>query len=130
MSPTTNVIRSSDIARCPIHAFGADHYLSDGSCLCTPMTQARWDRLSAADRDRVRDDSDLTPQLVGLEGWRVEVTEGVDDAGEPRRRRFYVGRSTGWRPIHLEVARKDSSGGFAASSRYDSVRRLYRREGL
>jgi hypothetical protein len=51
---------------------------------------------------------DLTPQLVGLEGKRVEVT-GAD--GE--RRRFIVGRSSGWRPCHLEIARRNSSGGGA-----------------
>lgn len=50
--------------------------------------------------------AELTPQLNGLEGKRVEV---VDCYGE--RRRFYVGKSTGWLPIHLEIARRNSSGG-------------------
>lgn len=49
--------------------------------------------------------ADLTPQLVGLEGKRVEVTE----PGAPTRR-FIVGRSTGWMPCHLEIKRRDSSG--------------------
>jgi len=48
----------------------------------------------------------LTKQLIGKEGRRVEV---VDRYGE--RRRFCVGRSTGWMPIHLEVARVSSRGG-------------------
>lgn len=48
----------------------------------------------------------LTPQLVGAEGKRVEV---VDSYGE--KRRFQVGKSTGWMPCHLEIARRNSSGG-------------------
>jgi hypothetical protein len=54
--------------------------------------------------------AELTPQLVGLEGKRVEV---VDRYGE--RRRFIVGKSTGWLPCHLEIARRDSSGGPAVT---------------
>ncbi|QGF20900.1 hypothetical protein JT354_gp09 [Serratia phage JS26] len=50
--------------------------------------------------------ANLTPQLSGLVGRRVEV---IDCYGE--RRRFIVGRSTGWMPCHLEIARRDSSGG-------------------
>ncbi|EEC5187408.1 hypothetical protein HRW90_004750 [Salmonella enterica] len=53
-----------------------------------------------------RCDIGLTPQLVGLEGRRVEV---VDAYGE--KRRFIVGRSSGWMPCHLEIARRDSHGG-------------------
>lgn len=49
---------------------------------------------------------ELTSQLIGMEGQRVEV---VDCWGE--KRRFIVGKSTGIIPIHLEVARRDSSGG-------------------
>lgn len=59
----------------------------------------------------------LSPQLIGLEGKRVEV---VTTYGETRR--FQVGRSTGWLPIHLEVARCNSSGGPAAEQSYRSVR--------
>lgn len=50
---------------------------------------------------------ELTPQLVGLEGRRVEV---LQPGAKPRR--FYVGKSTGWMPCHLEIARRNSSGGF------------------
>lgn len=53
-----------------------------------------------------RCESDLTPELRGLEGKRVEV---VDCYGETRR--FWVGRSTGWLPIHLEIERRNSGGG-------------------
>ncbi len=58
---------------------------------------ATWNRLTSTERAAVRDLSGLTPQLLDLEGWRVEVDTM---AGETRR--FYVGRSTGWRPCHLE----------------------------
>jgi hypothetical protein len=53
---------------------------------------------------------ELAPQLCGLERRRVEV---VDCYGETRR--FWVGNSTGWLPIHLEVKRSDSTGGIAVS---------------
>ena len=48
----------------------------------------------------------LTPQLKGLEGKRVEVIDKYDE-----KRRFWVGKSTGWYPVHLEVARSNSTGG-------------------
>lgn len=53
-----------------------------------------------------RCDSELTPQLKGLEGKRVEV---VDSYGETRR--FKVGKSTGWIPCHLEIASDRLHGG-------------------
>ena len=80
------------------------------------MTQARWDRLSKAERSRIRSDAGLTPQLKGYEGCRVEV---IDNYGE--RRRFWVGLSTGWVPCHLEIPRTDSSGGISADKSYQSV---------
>lgn len=61
-------------------------------------------------RNKLRCPVELTPQLTGLEGKRVEV---VDRHGE--RRRFIVGKSTGWLPIHLEIARRNSSGGPAVT---------------
>jgi hypothetical protein len=69
-----------------------------------------------------KDLSDLSPQLIGLEGWRVEA---ITTYGEIRR--FYVGMSTGWRPVHLEVHNRRSRGGNAASKTYQSVKRLYQR---
>ena len=86
----------------------------------TQMTQDKWDTLSHSQREQVRDNSGLSPQLVGLEGWRVEV---VTDYNE--KRRFIVGKSTGWRPCHLEISRRDSYGGPAAENHYKSVTRLY-----
>jgi len=60
----------------------------------------------------------LTHQLIGLEGKRVEV----EDA-DGQKRRFQVGRSTGWLPIHLEIARRTSSGGGAVyGAPFKSVR--------
>jgi hypothetical protein len=68
------------------------------------------------------DYSGLTPQLLDHEGWRVEV---VTTYGETKR--FYVGRSTGWKPCHIEVLTRRSLGGISADREYESVRRLYRR---
>lgn len=56
-----------------------------------------------------RCNAELNPSLIGLEGKRVEV---IDKDGN--RDRFYVGKSTGWMPCHLEIKRRDSSGGCAA----------------
>lgn len=86
------------------------------------MTQAKWDAMTPAQREQVRDNSDLSPQLRGLEGWRVEVVE----ADEPKPRRFIVGKSTGWRPCHLEIARRNSMGGSPARKSYLKVTRLWR----
>lgn len=63
----------------------------------------------------------LSPQLMGLEGHRVEVETVY---GETRR--FIVGKSTGWMPCHLEIKRTDSTGGMGAEREYESVRDLGR----
>lgn len=67
-----------------------------------------------------KDLSDLTKQLEGLEGWRVEVETTY---GETRR--FIVGRSTGIKPIHLEVKTRRSLGGMGAEKEYIRVTKLY-----
>ena len=85
------------------------------------MTQQEWNRMTAAEKNAARDLSGLSPQLCGLEGWRVEVTTDYGDT-----RRFIVGRSSGWRPCHIEVSRRNSLGGPAADKAYESVRPLYR----
>lgn len=54
--------------------------------------------------------AELTPQLIGLEGKRVEV---VDAYGH--KRRFTVGRSTGWMPCHCEIKQNNSKGGVAVT---------------
>ena len=85
------------------------------------MTQDKWDRLSPAEQARIRSDAGLTPQLIGLEGWRVEA---VTTYGETRR--FIVGRSSGWIPCHIEMRRRDSTGGIGADREYRSVKTLER----
>lgn len=66
--------------------------------------------------------ADLSPQLTGLEGWRVEVTPMDGD----NNRRFIVGKSTGPIPCHLEIKRRDSSGGIPADREYKWVKALER----
>lgn len=83
------------------------------------MTQAKWDSLTLSDRERIRDNSDLSPQLANLRGWRVEVVRM-----NGTKARFIVGRSTGWRPCHLEIYNSRSRGGGPADKEYRSVRPL------
>jgi hypothetical protein len=84
------------------------------------MDQATWNTLSPHERATRRDLSNLSPQLTAWKGWRVEV---VDTSGE--KRRFIVGVSTGWKPIHLEIKTRRSMGGEAAERTYQSVTPLY-----
>ena len=66
-------------------------------------------------------------------GERVEVTwkEGYEDLTgygamtDGKKARFYVGRSTGWKPVYLMILRKNSYGGSAiCSSGIESIRGL------
>ena len=86
------------------------------------MTQEKWDNLTASEKDRLRDESGLSPQLIGLEGWRVAVR----DEGATGYRKFIVGRSTGWRPCHLEIRNRRNLGGQPARKSYASICRLER----
>jgi hypothetical protein len=86
------------------------------------MTQAKWVSMTTAQQDAIRDNSGLTSDLIGKEGWRVQVRDTADS--EPRR--FIVGKSTGWRPCHLEVHNQRSLGGPPARESYYSVLCLYR----
>ena len=70
------------------------------------MTQEIWNSMSVLERDAVRSTAGLTKQLIGLEGARVEVVDSYGD-----KRRFWVSRSTGWVPCHIEVKRRTSTGG-------------------
>lgn len=56
--------------------------------------------------------TELHPQLIGLEGRRVEVK---DADGEIYR--FQVGRSTGWIPCHLQLHNCAAHGGPSVDSR-------------
>lgn len=85
------------------------------------MTQEKWSALSPTQREAIMDYSALSPQLKGFEGVRVEVVR-MDGTTA----RFIVGRSTGWKPCHIEISRRNTSGGPAASTTYKSVRPLYR----
>jgi hypothetical protein len=85
------------------------------------MTWGTWENLPEWQKNSLRDYNSLTPQLTGLEGMRVEVVTDYDET-----RRFIVGKSTGWKPIHLEIAQRNSSGGGGAERHYKSVRVLYR----
>ncbi len=81
----------------------------------TPEAYQRYEALcnvaqNVCESRHIRCDIELTPQLKGLEGKRVEVVDRYGD-----RRRFWVGRSTGWMPCHLEIARRNSSGGGSVS---------------
>lgn len=58
------------------------------------------------------DKSALRPELLPFERCRIEAT---DADGE--RVRFIVGRSTGWKPCHLEIKRRDAHGGGPVDSR-------------
>lgn len=62
-----------------------------------------------AKRTGFKCDAELTPQLIGLEGKRVEITYP-----EGHKSRFYVSRSGGWMPCHIEVKTRRSLGGCAA----------------
>lgn len=97
----------------------------DAAKIGTPEGYADYSRVMAAgsawaaDTNR-RCPAQLTPELRGKEGQRVEV---LDCYGE--RRRFTVGRSTGWLPIHLELRSGRSSGGGAVTGApFRSVRVL------
>lgn len=50
--------------------------------------------------------ADLIPQLDIYLGWRVEV-----QSSDGTKRRFNVGRSTGWMPCNIEVYNRRSYGG-------------------
>jgi len=84
------------------------------------MNYETWKNLTLAEKTNLVDNSALTKQLLGLEGWRVEV---ITTYGE--KRRFIVGKSTGWKPCHLEVSRRNALGGFSAEKEYSSVKKLY-----
>lgn len=85
--------------------------------------------------ERERDLSDLDTRFTPYyeSGERVEVTwkPGFEDytgygcRTDGKKARFYVGRSTGWKPIYLMILKRDSSGGPAIlSSAVENIRGL------
>lgn len=80
------------------------------------QARKRWERTGA------RCPVSLCPQLRGLEGVRVEVVDCYGD-----RRRFIVGRSTGFIPCHLALCRRNALSGPAVSGQpFRSVKALER----
>lgn len=66
------------------------------------MTWERWQQLTEAQRDKLRDTRKLHPELAPLRGWRVEVKYyGV-------RKRFIIGQTTGWKPATLGLYNRRS----------------------
>jgi hypothetical protein len=52
--------------------------------------------------------SELIPEFIGKEGQRVEVVNAYNET-----ERFYIGKSTGFIPCHLQILKSNSSGGGA-----------------
>ena len=108
-----------------LHANGAPvQSLAGLSPAGTPEAYRLYCRLVAAVREvhqstGKRCTAELTPQLVGLEGHRVEVVDCYGD-----RRRFIVGKSTGFIPCHLEVTRRGNGGPAVMGAPFESVRDL------
>jgi hypothetical protein len=62
------------------------------------MTWDQWSKMTRAEREAAMDRSALHPALIGLEGRKVRVSHR-----EYGLKTFRVGRSTGWRPVHLAM---------------------------
>lgn len=69
-----------------------------------------------AKRTGLKCTGNLNAQLVGYEGERVSV---VDSAGQHRS--FWVARTLGWMPGHLEIEFDNGEDGALASEIYQSV---------
>jgi hypothetical protein len=83
---------------------------------------AAWDKMRPWQKDICRDMTGLHWALVGLEGWRVELVYGGG-----WKERGIVSRSTGWKPCHIMLARRDSSGGGGVSPASSfTLRKLYK----
>ena len=77
----------------------------------SPEAYAQWQMLLKVGAARFAETgeycpADLTPQLIGLEGKRVEVTNVRGESS-----RFTVGRSCGWMPVHIELNSRRSHDG-------------------
>ncbi len=70
------------------------------------MTQARWNNMSPEQKDAMRDLVYLVPELIGQEGWRIEAVYP-----DGTKERYYVSRSTGWKPCHIAVKTRRAFGG-------------------
>ncbi len=63
---------------------------------------------------KIIDSSDLDPRFTRFYQNRERVEVNYD-WGE--KERFYVGKSTGWKPVYLAIKKRDSTGGEAILSR-------------
>ena len=67
-------------------------------------------------------DARFEPYYDSQERVEVEWKEGYEDftgygaQTEGKKARFYVGKSTGWKPIFLQILRRNSLGGTAILS--------------
>lgn len=56
--------------------------------------------------EKYRSKSELIPEFIGKEGKRVEVITNYNE-----KQRYIIGKSTGFIPCHLEIKKRNSSGG-------------------
>lgn len=68
------------------------------------MTQELWNKLRPETREAVRDNSGLTAELTGHEGWRVRIVT-ADGATFNR----IIGKTTGWKPAHLLLRQRNQN---------------------
>lgn len=97
-----------NVAAVPARVGTKKHYNACGEILAHGAQYAA--------RSDKRCNAELIPQFIGHEGQRVECTL----YGE--RVRFYIGKSSGWMPSHLEIKTARSSGGSAISA--DAVKNI------
>ena len=76
-------------------------------------------------------DQRFTPYYQSGERVEVEWKDGFEDftgygcRTDGMKARFYVGKSTGWKPIYLQILRRNSYGGVAIlSSAVKSIKGL------
>ena len=76
-------------------------------------------------------DQRFTPYYQSGERVEVEWKDGFEDftgygcRTDGMKARFYVGKSTGWKPIYLQILRRNSCGGVAIlSSAVKSIKGL------
>jgi hypothetical protein len=78
---------------------------------------AAWNGATTAQREAMRDNSELNQSLLLFKGCRVEAT---DENGETSR--FWVGQSTGWIPCTLLIHNTRSMGGDPAYGVYSNIK--------
>lgn len=79
-----------------------------------------WNSLGKDGQEAWKEKREITPypkQLDPYVGDRVEV-----ETVHGEKYRFWVGVSAGWGPCYLEIKRRDSTGGIACDTRYNSVK--------